>query len=433
MSTLKLFETEYTTKEKITTLSDNKNEVSWIKNRRMQAFDEFKSLNYDKDNLFHKYTDFRKFNPKNLMLSTDGDEIYEKDLSDLKPSLIETENGLKSMLSPELIEKGVFFGDINDFIKLDETMAKQIIDEVSFSENFDKLGSLSRAFAKSIILLYMPKNVIIDEPLVKLSMLKSKEIAHYSEFIIYLSEGSQINLIELFENFEPNESEQLYSGIQSIFVGENASLKVMQIQNWSKKTVHISAKFAKLNRYGKYKSAIQQQGGDITRYNSNVDLYGQGSEGYDLFISFGNNSQRYDVKSELHHNARDTIGQTHARQVMMDKSESVLRGMIVIAKPGVNADSWLTSQGMTIGKGKVIAIPALKIDQNDVKAAHAASVEPLDESQLFYLQSRGIPLTQSKEMLIKGYFEYIFKTIENSKMSDVAREYLSHKWDVVSQ
>ena len=169
----------------------------------------------------------------------------------------------------------------------------------------------------------------------------------------------------------------------------------------------------------------------MSRVNSNVLLNGQGSEGYDLFIQFGHNKKRFGEKSELQHNSIDTIGQTHARTVMMDKSESILRGLIVIPEIGVNADSWLTSKGMTVGKGKISAVPSLEILQNDVKAAHAASVEPLNEDLLFYLESRGIERSTARELLIKGYFEQILKLLNHEELTDISRNYLSQKWDEV--
>ena len=138
------------------------------------------------------------------------------------------------------------------------------------------------------------------------------------------------------------------------------------------------------------------------------------------------------MKSELHHVGRDTIGNVHARTVMMDRAESILRGLIFISETGVNTDSWLTSQGMTVGKGKVIAIPALNIDQNYVKAAHAASVEPLQEDLVFYLTTRGVSYEVARELLVKGYFEYILHQVKDEHIQQLSRKMLSQKWEEIA-
>ena len=70
-----------------------------------------------------------------------------------------------------------------------------------------------------------------------------------------------------------------------------------------------------------------------------------------------------------------------------------MKGMIVIDRSAVGTDSFLGEFGMNLSKAtRSVAIPSLEIDQPDCRrAAHASSVGPIDETQLFYLESRGIP------------------------------------------
>ena len=51
------------------------------------------------------------------------------------------------------------------------------------------------------------------------------------------------------------------------------------------------------------------------------------------------------------------------------------------------------------------ANPLLLIDENDVIAAHAASVGPVDPIQMNYLMSRGIPYAQAERMVIHGFLD----------------------------
>jgi Fe-S cluster assembly protein SufD len=48
--------------------------------------------------------------------------------------------------------------------------------------------------------------------------------------------------------------------------------------------------------------------------------------------------------------------------------------------------------------------PELEIYADDVKCGHGAAVGALDESQLFYLQSRGIPAEEARNLLVGAYF-----------------------------
>ena len=57
-------------------------------------------------------------------------------------------------------------------------------------------------------------------------------------------------------------------------------------------------------------------------------------------------------------------------------------------------------------KARSVAIPSLEIDQPDCRRAmHSSSVGPIDETQLFYLESRGIPPDEARKFIVLGFLE----------------------------
>ena len=57
------------------------------------------------------------------------------------------------------------------------------------------------------------------------------------------------------------------------------------------------------------------------------------------------------------------------------------------------------------------ARPWLEIFADDVRCTHGATVGQLDENALFYLRSRGIPLGESRTMLIDAFVREITDAI----------------------
>jgi ABC-type transport system involved in Fe-S cluster assembly, permease component len=53
----------------------------------------------------------------------------------------------------------------------------------------------------------------------------------------------------------------------------------------------------------------------------------------------------------------------------------------------------------------------LEIDNNDVRCTHGATVGPVDPMSMFYLQSRGIPETTAKRMIVQGFFGEVLERI----------------------
>ena len=57
-------------------------------------------------------------------------------------------------------------------------------------------------------------------------------------------------------------------------------------------------------------------------------------------------------------------------------------------------------------QARAVAIPSLEIDQPDCRrATHSSSVGPIDETQLFYLESRGIPPDEARKFIVLGFLE----------------------------
>jgi Fe-S cluster assembly protein SufD len=104
--------------------------------------------------------------------------------------------------------------------------------------------------------------------------------------------------------------------------------------------------------------------------------------------------------------------------------------MIVIEKTAVGTDSFLGEYGMNLSKqARAVAIPSLEIDQPDCRrAAHSSSVGPIDEAQLFYLESRGIPADEARKFIVLGYLEPVVARVPLPEAQERLRQLLEQKW-----
>ena len=105
--------------------------------------------------------------------------------------------------------------------------------------------------------------------------------------------------------------------------------------------------------------------------------------------------------------------------------------MITIEKSAIGTDSYLGEFGMNLSKdARSVAIPSLEIDQPDCRrAAHASSVGPIDEAQLFYLESRGISPDEARKFIVLGFLEPVVARVPLAAAQDRLRALLEAKWD----
>ena len=72
-------------------------------------------------------------------------------------------------------------------------------------------------------------------------------------------------------------------------------------------------------------------------------------------------------------------------------------------------------------KAEADAKPELEIYADDVLCAHGATVGELDETQLFYLTSRGIDRDTARGMLISAFLDDAIDSISHPALADMLR------------
>ena len=141
--------------------------------------------------------------------------------------------------------------------------------------------------------------------------------------------------------------------------------------------------------------------------------------------------QFFDLTSYTRHIGRDTTGNLLSKGALLDDARAYMKGMIVIDRSAIGTDSFLGEFGMNLSKAaRSVAIPSLEIDQPDCRrAAHSSSVGPIDETQLFYLESRGIPPDEARKFIVLGFLEPVVARVPLADAQERLREMLEAKWD----
>ena len=123
------------------------------------------------------------------------------------------------------------------------------------------------------------------------------------------------------------------------------------------------------------------------------------------------------IDSSLSHDAPKTEGKMVNYGISKDESKLVFTGTSHIKK---GSKSSLTRQEAKIivfdKKCQGKATPVLKIDENEVSASHAAVVGKLNDSHMFYLQSRGLSFEDARKLIVMGYFKPTLEKFDDKNL-----------------
>ncbi|MGH9977542.1 MAG: Fe-S cluster assembly protein SufD, partial [Nitrososphaeraceae archaeon] len=259
------------------------------------------------------------------------------------------------------------------------------------------------------IFVYVPKNVVVDNPIRLVCALSQDKSSSISRNLFIAEEGSKCTIVQELYSPSTAGSSSVQQGIFELtecHVGNGSNLEMITLEALDSNNISFLNKKAWVERDAKMSWYHGLFGGQTSRSKVDSNMRGTGSSAEDVEIIFGNTTQSFDITSNLNHIGSHSRGRVLVKSVMRDKSKSLFKGMIKIGKDAKASESYLAGHAILLDKdAKSDAIPGLEIETNEVKATHSASVAQLDEAQIYYLMCRGLDRDSAKREIVSGFLE----------------------------
>ncbi|MHB1908362.1 MAG: Fe-S cluster assembly protein SufD [Nitrososphaerales archaeon] len=419
--------------EYIEELSKLINEPDWLKKFRLDAFRTYSEIPEEQSNLYTKYGLNLNVNPAELSRKFGSIKQETIPISELASGM---ESGfyyvgtqketIASKNIRELERKGIIFCDLHEAIEKHEHILKKIFQNKAIPPSSDKFAALNSALFSSSWLVYFPRDTMVDQPL-RLRFYLESTLPVFSQTWIYAEQGSKVTL--LTEGYGGQISGTV-SDLVEAHVQDNAFVQYSNVQSYSDDTVVLSNKKAICNKDARISWILGYFGGRAERSRLESTFVGEGASAEDVEVVFGNGYQRYDLVADLSHVAGNTKGRILCNSVLKDNARSVFKGMIRIGKEAKNSNAYLAGHAILLSpNAKSDAIPGLEILTNEVKATHSASVQQIDDEQIFYMMSRGIPEEEARKFIVLGFLEPAISRIESQELRDTIHSLLNAKWE----
>ena len=411
--------------------------ADWLPDDRTSAFAAFEALPAESNVLYTTYVDLRTVQLQAARLSgSPRTEPVAVALPDGTDGLVIIDEGDVAgvALSGEAAAAGVEFTTIADLARRHPRRVRDLLSGGSTLPGDDRFAQLTRALWAQGVVLDVPAGVRLMRPIIVRWAAGAPGRALLSRTVIALGDGAQaIFLEELVASAaaSPDSAPSFLAGTLEVTLGRDARLEVASLQELPATTVAFQHRHAVVGEGATLHWALAQLGSRLVRSRVDNRLEGDHSSVEQVEIVFGGADQLFDLTSYTRHTGRDTTGNLLSKAALLDRARSFMKGMIVIDRSAVGTDSFLGEFGMNLSKAtRSVAIPSLEIDQPDCRrAAHASSVGPIDESQLFYLESRGIPPDEARKIIVLGFLEPVVARVPLADARERLRGLLEGKWE----
>ncbi len=161
-------------------------------------------------------------------------------------------------------------------------------------------------------------------------------------------------------------------------------------------------------------------GGEQVLVHAAITLAGEHANIDDKELFFADKQEQHTINTQICHKAPWTTSLVLIKGLAKDRGAGDAKGMVRIEKNAGKTTSHLAEHVLLLNKGAhASAVPNMEIEAHDVQAGHSASVTRLDEQQIFYTMSRGIPYEDARKMIALGFLAPVAEGVE---------ELIAQKW-----
>src|SRR5690242_15206050 len=368
-----------------------------------EALERYQALPLPDTNEEHwRFTDLRGFDPDafghvpgTVPETRPADTMLDLDVAGLATI---TESGVAIERAPEGIT----------FQRLDEA-DDRLYSLVGWDEKF---AAHNAAVWQHGLLVHVPEGVELEKPLYVRITSSANESALFWRLLVIADRGARFTLVEEIVSSDP-EVRAYTNEAAELFVGDEAKLEYVSLQNLSRQTWHFASHHARVERDAELDWVAGGFGSKKGKVRIQNDLAGEGATSRVTGAYFTDGDQHLDYDTFQEHIAPNTTSDFAFKGALRDTSTAVWRGMIRVERDAQKTNAYQENRNLMLSpSAHAVPIPGLEILANDVRCTHGATVGRVDREQLFYLMARGLSRSEAERLIVRGFFQDVLDRIE---------------------
>lgn len=382
----------------------------------LQGIPTRKNENYKYTNLQPAFSPEFEFLHNKKEQKADKEELFRCDVPDLNTNLAYVLNGWFHAEGKLNLPEGVIFDSLDKIAKeRPELLAGY--GSIALTDD-DPLVALNTAFAKDGFFLYVPKGVVVEQPIQIINLLQNeKDTFSTQRNFIKVEEGAKAQV--LLCDHTLNLNQYLSNSVTEIFVGDNAEMEFYTLQNQHNKATNLNSVFVKQGRDSRATTHTASLHGGMVRNNLKFILDGENGEANMFGMAFMDRKQHVDNFTQVIHAQPHCVSNQLYKNVLDDQSSGAFSGRIHVVRDAQKTNAFQRNNNLLLTDESTMQTkPQLIIDADDVKCSHGATVGQIDEEALFYLRARGIEEKKARLMMMNAFTHEVVNEIKLKPLRD---------------
>lgn len=285
-----------------------------------------------------------------------------------------------------------------------------------------KFAALHQALVTSGTFLFVPRGVVIEEPIEIFHWLCGENSAVFPHLLLVTDELSQVTVVEHFRSLTST-APGFACGVNDLNAGPGARVTYVCTQNWGERVRALQMNTTLVDHDASALSLNVHLGADYSRFESLSRLTGEGARSDLLAVSIADGDQEFDARTLQDHASPRSQSDLLYKNALTDRARSIFGGLIRVEPHAHFTDAYQKVRNLLLSDdAEADSMPGLEILADNVKCSHGATSGQIDEDEMFYLRSRGIPPVVAQRLVVTGFLNEVIRRLDHPAIC----EYLHH-------
>jgi Fe-S cluster assembly protein SufD len=427
------------TREAVEALSAARNEPEWVRAQRLAAWETYERIPMPT----LRDEEWRRTDLKGLKMDAVipyGPALDERGIPEAIADVLENpeqRGGLfiqhdgttiHTEIAESLRAQGVIIADLETALREHEDLIRPHFMTKAVTAETNKFAALHAAFHNGGTFVYVPKGVQVETPIHTIYWATTPHLGAFPHTLIVVDDGASLNFVDEYASAEMEGVQGFASTVVELLVGAGAHLEYANLQRWNRTTYSFHTQRLLQERDSTIKTINVGLGGQLSKYNIDTVLQGEGTHARILNLTFADKKQLFSYETLQDHVKGNSISDLLFKFGLRDTARTVYSGLIHVRPHAQKSNAYQRNGNLLLSdRARADSIPKLEIEANDVRCTHGATLGQIDPNQIFYLMARGLPRRDAERLLAEGFFAQVEDELTMPALADRLRDAIDKK------
>src|SRR5881396_537542 len=360
---------------------------------------------------------------KNVLKYSRGLDSYAARMIFANDQLVE-----RDVVSEDLKKRGVIFQPLERAMAEHADLFRKYFMSTEAKLGSAKFAALHKALVSSGTFLFVPRGLEIEEPIEIFHWLRDDNMSVFPHLLLVADELAKVTVIEHFRSCDQRAA-GFACGVNDLIAGPGAKVTYVCAQNWAENVIALQMNSTTVDHDASAMSLNLHLGGKYWRFESLSRLIGDGGGSDLLAVAVGKHQQELDGRTLQDHISPHTATDLLYKNALDDRARTPFVAPIRLQPHAHFTDAYQKVRNLLLSDdAEANSMPGLEILADNVRCTHGATSGQIDEDELFYLRSRGIPVPVAQRLVVTGFLNEVIQRLDQSAIADHLNRLVEEKF-----